>query len=146
MNKIFTLSIVSSLLSLILTGCGAAVTGSYSLNQVGSQFSNPACSQIILAINESSGQVTGQGSNSCFSENLIGTDSTSGVIQVSQLTVMSNPANQTQGNTSSGMCTYSGTLTVNGSSVSGTLNPSQTQSNYGGYGCSGSISINGTKN
>src|ERR1035437_6367982 len=144
MNKIFTFPIVCSVLAMTLTGCGAAVTGTYSLNQVGSQFSNPACSQISLAINESSGQVTGQGSNSCFTENLVGTDSTSGVIQVSQLTVMANPSGQTQGgsygNSYSGTCTYSGTLTVNGSSVSGTLNPAQTQSSYSSYGCNGTIS------
>jgi hypothetical protein len=136
---VLTLSMTS------LFGCGQKMAGTYSLTQMGAQFSSAQCSQINIAVNESSSTVSGQGSNACFTEMLTGTDNNNGQMTVTlSLMPISGAPGTSMGFTQSGsmMCTYQGTLMVSGNVVTGMLTPMSTY----GYGCSGQISLNGTKN
>jgi|GEM_PF-6836084 len=86
----------------ILAACGTGLTGTYNLTQQGGQFQqNPACSQISLSVNESGGQITGQGRNSCFTETIQGTSSGNGQANVT-LMVMSGGSANGLGNSQTG--------------------------------------------
>jgi hypothetical protein len=136
-------------------GCGMQGTSVYNLTQSGAQFSSAQCSTIRLSINESSSQISGSGSNPCFNQTLSGTRTTNGQMNVTLSLIPVNSGTGTYGQAGSGMygyggmygasstnCTYQGVLMVSGNSIQGVLNP---VSSYG-YGCLGSITINGTRN
>lgn len=165
-NKIFNLASVCALALFAISSCGQRVNGNYVLTQSGLQYANQAgCQQISLAINESGGQVSGSGSNQCFTETLMGT-SNNGVIQATITITPTYNNNSQTGQTSyynsqSVSCMYTGQLTISGNMISGTLSSSSGGYNsnngyntgYNGYnsgsysyGCGGSIQVSGTRN
>ncbi len=142
-NKMTTqvLSVTSLFATLILmAGCGSKVAGSYSLTQSGlsSYSSSGACSIVTLSITENSNAVSANGSNSCFVENLTGTDLGNGTIQVTSMTIVPTGTSSGFGSYSTN-CTYTGTLSVVNNVISGTL------TSQGGYCGNQPITINGTK-
>jgi hypothetical protein len=133
-------------LSLLLgSACGMRNTGTYTLNQMGAQFQNAQCSTVRLSVNESGGQISGQGSTPCYNQTLSGTIGSNGQMNVtlSLIPVMgAQTVYSPYGGAGSQQCTYQGVLSVSGNTLQGVLNP---VSSFG-YGCSGSITINGTRN
>jgi hypothetical protein len=137
-------------------GCGMQGTNVYTLTQSGAQFSSAQCSTIRLSVNESSSQISGSGSNPCFNQTLSGSRAANGQMNVTLSLVPVSGATSAYGQAGGGMygygggmygatptnCTYQGVLMVSGNSIQGVLNP---VSSYG-YGCLGSITINGTRN
>ncbi|MBU6153511.1 MAG: hypothetical protein KGP28_04340 [Bdellovibrionales bacterium] len=129
-----------------LTACGMmGMSGTYNVTQQGGQFQqNPACSQIMMNINQSGGQITGQGQNQCFSQTLQGTASANGQANVT-LIVNSSMSGQTNWmpnnnwNTGSMGCTYQGMLIISGNTISGSLNPT------GNCMGQGMITLNGNR-
>jgi hypothetical protein len=143
------------ILVLLGVGCGMRSNTVYNLNQTGAQFSNAQCSSIRLAVNESGGQISGTGSNPCFTQTLTGSLTSNGQMNVTLSLIPAASANQAYNPASAGMyggnggmfgasmnCSYQGVLTLSGNTIQGVLNP---VSSFG-YGCLGSISINGTRN
>jgi hypothetical protein len=139
-------------------GCGMQGTSVYNLTQSGAQFSSAQCSTIRLSVNEAGNQISGSGSNPCFNQTLSGTRTANGQVNVTlSLIPVTGGANafgqQGAGMFGGGMfgggmsgsstnCTYQGILMMNGNTIQGTLNPASSF----GYGCLGSITINGTRN
>lgn len=137
-------------------GCGMQGTSVYNLTQSGAQFSNTQCSTIRLSVSESSNQISGSGSNPCFNQTLSGTRAANGQMNVTLSLIPVSGATSAYGQAGGGMygygggmygaaptnCTYQGVLMVSGTSIQGVLNPSSSF----GYGCLGSITINGTRN
>jgi hypothetical protein len=136
---------VSILPVIVLAACGmAGMSGTYNVTQQGGQFQqNPACSQITMNINQSGGQITGQGQNQCFTQTLQGMSSANGQASVT-LTV--NPSGGGQTNWMPNMwnmngmgCTYQGMLMISGNTISGSLNP------MGNCSGQGAITLNGNR-
>lgn len=170
--SIFTQASVCAFTLLLLASCGQRVNGNYALTQSGLSYANQSgCQQINLAINENGGQVSGSGSNACFTETIMGTmNGNTMQVTVTITPTYNNQQNQqnnqyTYYNSQSVSCMYSGQLMISGNQISGTLSPStggynnynsynnydpyNNYNNYGGnysYGCGGSIQITGTRN
>ncbi len=118
-------------------GCGSKLGGNYVLTQSGGALTSystnsAACSQIQLAITDNSNQVSANGQNACFNESLSGVDNGNGTMTV---TLIQTPIPQSGYTSYSTPYTYTGTLTVSGNAVSGTLTSSY-----------GTLVIQGTKN
>ena len=129
-------------------GCGQRSTSIYTLNQTGAAISSAQCSSIRLSVNESSGQISGSGSNPCYTQTLVGSTSSNGQMSVTLSFIPVASAQSGYGQYGYSMygggsnCSYQGVLMVSGNAISGVLNPVSTY----GYGCGGSIMINGTRN
>ncbi len=129
-------------------GCGMQNSNVYNLTQSGAQFTSAQCSTVRLTVSESNSQISGSGSNPCFNQTLSGTKAANGQMNVTLSLIPVTSATSSYGygggmyGASSTNCTYQGVLMVSGSSIQGVLNP---VSSFG-YGCLGSITINGTRN
>ena len=151
-KSIYSATTLMALAMVSLFGCGQKVTGTYTLTQLGGPFQSYSgmqqCQQISIPVNENSNAISGNGSNQCYTEILMGTNNGNGQMTVTLTLIQNGGAASGMGmtgmyNAGSGSCTYQGTITVSGTSVQGSLNPAQTST---GYGCTGNIILTGTRN
>ena len=132
---------------LLLSACGQKIAGNYSLVQTGGYQTgayNASCSQISLAITDNGGAISATGSNACWTENLIGSESNN-IITVTSLTQIPVSSTNSAVSTISNNCMYSGTLTVSNNVISGTLTSVANTGYNVGYSFCGTITVNGTK-
>ncbi len=145
---------LGAFLLLALTACGARMNGTYTLNQQGTLIQSRSvggqnCSQITLAVQESGSMISGQGQNACFTQTLQGQTS-NGQASVT-ITISTGGAGNVgmnnfgyNGFNTSGGCSYQGTLSFSGNTISGTLNPVNSAYNVGD--CAGTLTVSGARN
>ena len=146
MKKLLNLkSFTLAFLVVITAACGNKMAGNYSLTETGGAAqTNPACGMVNLVISENNNAVTGSAQNSCFTQTLNGTDLGNGTMNVTVVLTPIYGATGYQSTTSA--CTYTGTMTVSGNAVTGTLTQTQTYGGYGSLSCGTTLTLNGTKN
>ena len=148
-RKVFKSILVLGAMTAISTGCGRNLSGSWPMTISGSGgaiTSNTACqstTQVNFNITESGSGVTGNGSNSCDTYILSGTEN-NGTIQVSNMTM--TPVSSTYSGGYNTTCVYTGTLTDSNNQIQGQLQIMNQAQGQGTYGiCQPLLYISGTK-